>query len=287
MYLRDVPVDKSFMGKESYLSYLETNYKNTVFSGIGDVLREQSSLDWLDILEDNYTMEDDTVILGNYAPFDRIMDVEKVLEILDMVPETNWYSIHKTEIVHFREIATRIESNFDTDSEFIEYMNAHNINHLMFYFDDLTEQYGHLTDEFDVQEDELYFSKFYRSRSISLETELQSTLWRSCYPSVGSYVVFTITPMQIHVEDDSKPAESVTEEYKLVAKVVDKQIETETVRNCYSVDITVFTVTPISYDSTILDLYPNHHIIKPKGGELRPIKQGMIEVYDENPLPLD
>ena len=186
-----------------------------------------------------------------------------------------------------REIAEIIKTEFESDAELVNYLQSNNMNHLLFYFDDLTEIHQEIKERFsELQDSESKFARLYLEHSNYLETELESFLWRTMFPGEGDYLVETVHPMQQHVDNDSKPATSVEEEYKIVSKVVDKEIKADLVQLEYPMERTEYRVESVSYDSTILELYPEHHLIANDTGFIKPLRERNLELYETNPLPL-
>jgi hypothetical protein len=53
---------------------------------------------------------------------------------------------------------------------------------------------------------------------------------------------------------------------------------------------TEYGVQPISYESEILDIYPNHYMLSKDQNEvhrLRIPEESRLTIFEENPLPLD
>lgn len=293
--LSDPFFDDLFQPKTEKLSEINKVYSGTVIEKTVTELDMMTDLEWISVLYQNQTeigteMEKDlTTFLGVEK-----VSITDLFSVLADHTKTNWYDPFYTMSTYLRILATNIDSTYDSDVQLIR---------------DLSETDGFEQERLETVYSELrrnkektgtviqgensigkltmfdsLFARFCFNRSLVIDNVLDPFVWKSIEPVTGEYVI-------LHLVDSEGDPEPV------VAKVVDSCISTvelssiiptlDSDRCSIEVEQKHINVNVISYDTSVIDMYPSLDLGTPSSPTMLTAHiEDLIEVRKENPLPL-
>lgn len=301
-------LDGQFNTRGEYIERIREATEDTFLESVPDRLEEEADLEWLNVLHERQDeiVVDNVIGTEGLDADDLIQDVE-IIRVLVDDDRCHWSDGIYTQGTMLTLIGERIEEEFDTDTEFIEFVESYDGTELFADVDDIRELYRELRQQYEDQDDspnsllslftpdaDLVFSrKYLEVGSFLRQMATQQRGWDN-EPEVGQYAVMTV---EVGPQHEDKTEFELGETFKIVGKFIDKKVEEVDLSDDFESDEEIIVEIPsykfqtISYNSDILDVYPKHFLIESdEDAESRYISSSRetdITLHDENPLPLD
>lgn len=297
MDLEDFVYNKT--GSEVRESFKE-NYGDRIATPIVKELDEFNLFDWFDVVYENRdsVTELDSVIGTKDLDVEELLNDKELFKTLAESDETEWIDPLYFSIVMFAELAKVIEDEFESDEEFIAYLKEQNdlseeeaetieeLHESIQDSDEDEDEEGMLLDLFvgDSEEFQLEFASLF-DRIATLMGLGIPPQWSSEPPQVGEYIVYTIEGEGKTGRIVLKVVDMETNEMWLSDLVEDVSDEEDILLEQISSPV----VENIASEEEVTEIYKNHYLLQDinETNTLEPDVEDDIEVFDENPLPLE
>jgi hypothetical protein len=270
---------------------MRDNYGDEIGDEICIFLESHNLFEWIRVLNEsqNDVLDSESFIGTKDLELESILNFRGVLKILSDSDDVSWRDPGNFSVYTYSALAESIDSKFDSDKEYIEYMEENtneDVEELYEVYDNLYNNKDEMTivnmfasgDDYDLEFSELYSSV---SEMYSL-TAADKSEWDSD-PNVSDYAVFSAT------KDDGTGG-------KVLLRIKDIEVEElkysdvsdEPVEDDFVLDTRKNLVFEnVAHEDEVSEAYSDHFLLQDtmETNKLSPRHENSLEFYEENPLP--
>lgn len=273
---------------------LKDNHGDEIGDEICRFLEVKDLFDWIKVINnaERDVLDSDSFIGTKDLELEGILNFRKILKILSDSDNVSWRDPSRFSVYIYSGLAEAIDSKFDSDREYIEYMEDKNTDeeneklyelHNSLHSEDEDELMSIIGMFGSKDEYDLKFSKLYSATSRMYDLTIPDESEWDSDPNIGDYVTFSAT------KDDGSGGKvllkikDIKEEELRYSDISDEPVDDDFVLDTRK----SLVVENIAHEDDVFEAYENHFLIQDtmETNKLEPRYNDSVTFYKENPLP--
>lgn len=289
-----IDLDELVLGKDigEVKKLIKNNHGDEIGDEICKSLESENLFEWIRVLNesDESVLDSESFIGTKDLELEGILNFGEIIKILSDSDNVGWRDPSRFSVYLYSGLADAIESKFESDREFIEYMEVNTDEDVEKLYDIHDMLYNEDDDKMTmirmfISEDEydLKFSELYASTASMYSLTIPDESKWDSEPSIGDYAVFSAT------KDDGTGGKvllrikDIEEQELKHSDVSDEPVDDDFVLDTRKNII----VENIAHEDDVFEAYDNHFLIQDtmETNKLEPRYNDSVTFYKENPLP--